>query len=649
MTNIFRAISVCIVFICFLINPLSAEEAEEPEDVPLLGEDLVNGERNEAKEPANHPPKIVSLTSTPERPIAGVATQTDSKGIKVLAVIEAIATDADGDYPLEYKFVFYPSGDTLGYSQNNKVVIENGSSPGTQLVDVTVKDSRGEESETKSLWIFIQSAESAAASEDLGSTSSASEVEDDKDTGSVSTTSGVSTGANKDLLNCLCRCWERGDTYCSYNTTPYPVLKGGTESCGNLENGPCMCQGAIGCWRASLVTEGECHDRCVDLYGSPSDKKGSSSSSSDPAVPASLGFVMEEEPNDLIGDANEIVFASPVGVQGKITPAGDADFYKFYVESAGMLEVKMNQVPEEMKTRIDFYGKNFNWITRKDASNPGDQVTLLVDVPGAGQGFIAISDIDRKAHPSDYSFTADFLPAKDDGEPNNQVGDSTEIVFDQAVSAHICPVEDVDFYKFYVDSAGIMEVKLDQVPSDMKTRIDLYNKNFNWVTRKDASNAGDALDWIVDLPGPSAHYLAILDLDRKARSEPYSFQMIFQPAPDLNEPNNQIGDSKDIGLGQTVTGYICPVDDVDFYKIWVDTPAILEAKLEKVPSNMKVRIDLYGKNNNWITRADASNAGDAITLESDLAGPGAYYLAVLDLDRKAHTEEYQLMAVLRSA
>jgi hypothetical protein len=155
-----------------------------------------------------------------------------------------------------------------------------------------------------------------------------------------------------------------------------------------------------------------------------------------------------------------------------------------------------------MKTRIDIYGKDFNWRTRKDASNPGDQIALLVDVPGAGQGFIAISDLDRKAHSSDYAFVADFSPAKDDAEPNDQAGDSTEIDFGQAVSAHICPVDDVDFYKLYVDSAGIMTVKFDQVPADMKTRIDMYNKNLNWITRKDASNAGDAITLEADLPGP---------------------------------------------------------------------------------------------------------------------------------------------------
>ncbi len=126
-----------------------------------------------------------------------------------------------------------------------------------------------------------------------------------------------------------------------------------------------------------------------------------------------------------------------------------------------MLEVQISQVPDQMRTRIDIYGKNMNWRTRKDASNPGDEIAILVDIPGPGLGYMAISDLDGKAHSTEYSFVADFVPAIDDGEPNDQVGDSKEIVFDQAISSCICPVDDVDFYKLYVDSAGIMMVKFE--------------------------------------------------------------------------------------------------------------------------------------------------------------------------------------------
>jgi hypothetical protein len=56
--------------------------------------------------------------------------------------------------------------------------------------------------------------------------------------------------------------------------------------------------------------------------------------------------------------------------------------------------------------------------------------------------------------------------------------------------------------------------------------------------------------------------------------------------------------STELGLGQMAAGYICPRDDADIYMIRVDAPAILEAKLESVPADMKARIDLYGKNFN---------------------------------------------------
>jgi hypothetical protein len=49
---------------------------------------------------------------------------------------------------------------------------------------------------------------------------------------------------------------------------------------------------------------------------------------------------------------------------------------------------------------------------------------------------------------------------------------------------------------------------------------------------------------------------------------------------------------------------------------------------------MKARIDLYGKNFNWMTRKDASNPGDPIILESDLGGAGVYYLAISDLAKR---------------
>jgi hypothetical protein len=288
------------------------------------------------------------------------------------------------------------------------------------------------------------------------------------------------------------------------------------------------------------------------------------------------------------------------------------------------MQIKLDNVPSDMRTRIDLWGKNFNWITRKDATNAGDTLTFEKDIGGPGWYYLAISDLEGKAHAAEYSFKFSFEPAADLNELNSVVGDATEIEFNQTVRGYICPAHDADYYKFYVNSSGIMQIKLDNVPSDMRTRIDLWGKNFKWITRKDAS-----------------------------------FKFTFEPAVDLNEPNSVVGDATEVEFDQTVRGYICPAGDVDYYKFHVNNPGILQVKLDNVPSDMRARIDLYGKSFKWITRKDASNAGDTVILEKDLVNPGWYYVAISDLDRQgwyyvaisdldrqAHSEEYTFRVLL---
>jgi len=117
---------------------------------------------------------------------------------------------------------------------------------------------------------------------------------------------------------------------------------------------------------------------------------------------------------------------------------------------------------------------------------------------------------------------------------------------------------------------------------------------------------------------------------------------------DLYEPNNQLGDATGIDLNQTIGGSIFPDRDVDSYGFDLNSPGILKVILESVPEDMKTRIGLYGKNFNGITNKDASNAGDTVTLEINIAEPGRYYIVVSDLDGKSHDVEYSFRVVPES-
>ncbi len=348
------------------------------------------------------------------------------------------------------------------------------------------------------------------------------------------------------------------------------------------------------------------------------------------------------EPNGELGNATGINIGEAFG--GYINPAGDVDFYKFNIDSPGILEVKLTSVPDEMKTKIDFYGKNFNWITRAEASNPGDLVTLPLDITNPGWYYLGISDLMGKSHDAGYSSAVDFEPVVDSNEPNSEIGDATEINFGEAAKGYIFTKGDVDFYKFYVNSSGILDVLLDSAPDDMKTRIDFYAKNFNWVTRVDASNPGDLVTLNLDLASPGWYYVGITDLMGTSHNVEYAFHAELEPVVDENEPDSEIGDAAEINFGDLVGGHIFPRADGDFYKFNVPSPGILEVKLTDSPDDMRTRIDLYGKNHNWITRVDASNPGDLTTLKLDIANPGWYFVGITDLMGTSHNVEYGFSA-----
>ncbi|MCU0638101.1 MAG: hypothetical protein MUE87_05735 [Methanothrix sp.] len=350
------------------------------------------------------------------------------------------------------------------------------------------------------------------------------------------------------------------------------------------------------------------------------------------------------EPNNEMGDATELAVGQ--AATSSIFPAQDGDFYKIHLDSPGIIKAQLSAVPAEMKGRIDFYGKNMNWITRKDAENPGEPVTLTVDVGSAGWYYFGIWDLNSGSYNSDYSLTVSFEPIIDE-EPNGEIGDATEIKIDELVSAYIFPAQDGDYYKIFLNSSGVMQASLSNVPQSiagsMRGRIDLYGKNMNWITRIDAENPGDNAVLTVDIGNPGWYYLGVWDLNSGSYNMTYNLQATFKPVVD-QEPNNEIGDAVEIQRGSQVNGFIFPANDGDYYKVYIDAPGAIQASLENVPkstkASMKGRIDFYGKNYNWITRQDAEKPGDNVLLNVDIANSGWYYFGVWDLNSGSYDTDY---------
>lgn len=207
---------------------------------------------------------------------------------------------------------------------------------------------------------------------------------------------------------------------------------------------------------------------------------------------------------------------------------------------------------------------------------------------------------------------------------------------------------EIDYFVLPLDTSGIISISLDAVPGDMRPRITVTNEYTGlWadsaaMADKTATNSGDSLTLEKALFGPSSYWIAVIDADGKAQSDPHTLTFAFEPAPDSNEPNEEIGDAAEVKLDQIITAYICPVNDEDFYKFYVNGQQIVSIRLDGVPADMKGELALYDKGFGYMTSSAAANLGDSVSLEKDLQGPGWFFIKVRDANGKAHSEPYSM-------
>jgi hypothetical protein len=357
---------------------------------------------------------------------------------------------------------------------------------------------------------------------------------------------------------------------------------------------------------------------------------------------ASAGGTASPVNNNQIGDAAEVGIGQTI--TQTINPAGSSNFYKFYVNSSGILKFKLENPPQDMKADMNLHDKNFGSIAYKAAANPGDTVSLDKDILGPGWFYLEVRDQAGKAYSDPYSLKISFKSAPDQFEPNPNLYRATEVKSGQTANAYICPVNDEDYYKIYVNTSGILKLKLDAVPKDMKSEISIRDKAAGQIAYATASNPGDKVSLEKDLQGPGWFFIEVRNPEGKAHSDPYSLKIAFEAAPDQYEPNPNFFRATQATSGQSISAYICPVNDEDYYKFYVASQAIAKIKLESVPEDMKGELSIYDKAAGQIAYSTASNPGDKVNLEKDLKGPGWFFLKVRDVNGKAHSQPYTMTA-----
>lgn len=109
------------------------------------------------------------------------------------------------------------------------------------------------------------------------------------------------------------------------------------------------------------------------------------------------------DPNNVLGDAAEIQLGQ--AVTASICPKGEWDWYKIKVGSNAILSVSIVDAPEDMRSQIKLYDKNFALFEEKLATSAGDDLKFERDVPVPGWIYLAVFDAEGKAYAEPYTLT----------------------------------------------------------------------------------------------------------------------------------------------------------------------------------------------------------------------------------------------------
>jgi hypothetical protein len=279
--------------------------------------------------------------------------------------------------------------------------------------------------------------------------------------------------------------------------------------------------------------------------------------------PEFLPVTHEIEPNNAISLGNDVAPGSPV--QGGIEPAGDDDWYRFQMPTAGVVSVDLHDVPATLRAQVRVYRNDMQQLASRVASNPGDPVALDVHVADPGLFHVRVYGADGGAHsPDPYTLALVLTPVADANEPNDRFHDATVMTASNRAQGHLFPTGDYDWYRVHSEAGSTLRVSLGDVPDSIRPQLEIYDHNNQRVTYKLASNDGQQLTLTHEVTETADFSVLVRDVGNNSFSAaPYTLVIdgaIFDSYVPLAVIDSVSPNPADAGTTVTLTGH---GDDVD--------------------------------------------------------------------------------------
>lgn len=249
------------------------------------------------------------------------------------------------------------------------------------------------------------------------------------------------------------------------------------------------------------------------------------------------------EDNNYFGAAHSLSLEQ--ALQSNILPRGDSDWHSVELGHHGELTILASDVPSNLDINFRVWNSNKETISGWFAPLArGGNTTGVVDIPVAGTYYIEVADGNGDARSIDSFFLQTlFLPAADQGEPNNVVEAATPVTLDVTIPANMLPANDADWYMLELTDAGDLHVLVTNVAPKLEIAFRLWNDEgqtiSNWAY---PLAAGGNTQGTIAIAEAGTYYLQVVD-NRGGRSiQPYLLRMSMA-----------VIDAADMTFTQTVT------------------------------------------------------------------------------------------------
>ncbi|MCO6491727.1 MAG: T9SS type A sorting domain-containing protein [Phaeodactylibacter sp.] len=296
----------------------------------------------------------------------------------------------------------------------------------------------------------------------------------------------------------------------------------------------------------------------------------------------------------------------------------DDDYYLLNTTEAGLIEVQVLNVPQDIDLDLYIYGpgQGAEEVARYLNAPQGSGFTYRLSICEPGPHYLLLNDNDNDFNASvQYNFVVNFTPfsTTDRCECNNSFNDACPITFGQQESALVAPwfdnnplTRDDDYYLLNTTEAGSIEVQVLNVPQDIDLDLYIYGpgQGAEEVARYLNAPQGSGFTYRLSICEAGPHYLLLNDNDNDFNpSVQYNFVVNFTPfnTTDRCECNNSFNDACPITFGQQESALVAPwfdnnplTRDDDYYEMNVEEPGVLKVEVLNVPQDIDLDLYLYG-------------------------------------------------------